>query len=67
MSDERQVIKRTVILNKTDPPALIRIFIPVGNCLSQSIWVIDKGQDGSVKRQKSFGVLYVPLTDAPTD
>jgi len=45
-----------------------RIFIPVedekgsGN---QFIWVVDKDQDGNVKKEKLYGVRYVPLTDAP--
>ena len=43
-----------------------RLFIPVGED-SQYIWVIDKKEDGSVVRNKSFGVRYVPLTDAPKD
>lgn len=43
-----------------------RLFIPVGEDL-QYIWVIDKKEDGSVVREKSFGVRYVPLTDAPKD
>ncbi len=41
-----------------------RLFIPVGED-TQYIWVIDKKEDGSVVREKSFGVRYVPLTDAP--
>ena len=40
------------------------LFIPVGEH-SQYIWVVDKDQDGKVKREKKFGVRYVPLTDAP--
>lgn len=43
-----------------------RLFIPVGEG-SQYIWVIDKKEDGSVVREKSFGVRYVPLTDAPEE
>ncbi|KAF6241118.1 hypothetical protein HO173_000912 [Letharia columbiana] len=43
-----------------------RLFIPVGEGM-QYIWVIDKKEDGSVVREKSFGVMYVPLTDAPKD
>lgn len=43
-----------------------RLFIPVGEGM-QYIWVIDKKEDGSVVREKSFGVSYVPLTDAPKD
>ena len=38
-----------------------RLFIPVGEDM-QYIWVIDKKEDGSVVREKSFGVRYVPLT-----
>ncbi|KAL8851101.1 MAG: hypothetical protein Q9221_003997 [Calogaya cf. arnoldii] len=41
-----------------------RLFIPVGEW-SQYIWVVDKGEDGTVKREKGYGVRYVPLTDAP--
>ena len=43
-----------------------RLFIPVGQG-SQYIWVIDKKADGSVTREKTMGVRYVPLTDAPKD
>ena len=42
-----------------------RMFIPVAGGFGQHIWVIDKKEDGSVKKEKSFGVQYVPLTDAP--
>ena len=42
-----------------------RMFIPVGNADAQYIWVIDKKKDGSIEKKKSFGVRYVPLTDAP--
>ncbi|KAK1925071.1 protein-L-isoaspartate O-methyltransferase [Papiliotrema laurentii] len=52
------------------PPALIeqlakpgRMFIPVGDW-SQDIWQIDKDEHGHVTKQKLFGVMYVPLTDA---
>lgn len=41
-----------------------RLFIPVGEDV-QHIWVIDKKVDGSVVREKMYGVRYVPLTDAP--
>lgn len=41
-----------------------RMFIPVGNT-AQYIWVIDKDKDGKVKREQSYAVSYVPLTDAP--
>ena len=43
-----------------------RLFIPVGES-SQYIWVIDKKEDGTVTREKSMGVRYVSLTDAPKD
>lgn len=43
-----------------------RMFIPVGDSYSQYIWVIDKDEDGKIKREKSFGVRYVPLTDEPS-
>lgn len=43
-----------------------RLFIPVGD-YNQYIWVVDKGEDGQVKREKGFGVRYVPLTDAPNE
>lgn len=45
-----------------------RMFIPVedpngyGN---QHIWVVDKDVDGKVKKEKLYGVRYVPLTDGP--
>lgn len=42
-----------------------RLFIPVGDSYAQYIWVIDKDGAGNVKKEKSFGVRYVPLTDAP--
>lgn len=41
-----------------------RLFIPVGEDM-QYIWIIDKAEDGTVTREKGFGVRYVPLTDAP--
>lgn len=42
------------------------MFIPVGDAGgSQWIWVVDKDKNGHVKREKTMGVLYVPLTDAP--
>lgn len=47
--------------------AIDSMFIPVGDKYSQYIWVIDKKENGRVERQKSFGVMYVPLTDAPKD
>lgn len=46
-----------------------RLFIPVedkGGWGSQWIWVVDKDKDGKVTKEKTMGVRYVPLTDAPT-
>ncbi|GAA5981862.1 hypothetical protein JCM10908_004642 [Rhodotorula pacifica] len=40
-----------------------RMFIPVGD-FSQSIWQVDKDENGEVTKQRLFGVSYVPLTDA---
>ena len=46
----------------------LRMFIPVGDRFShQYIWLVEKKEDGSVERQKSYGVMYVPLTDAPEE
>ena len=45
-----------------------RLFVPVGdNPFNQSIYVVDKKEDGSVEKKKLYGVRYVPLTDAPPD
>ncbi|KAF2723436.1 protein-L-isoaspartate O-methyltransferase [Polychaeton citri CBS 116435] len=49
-----------------------RLFIPIeeGGVVGagrQWIWVIDKKEDGSVERKREFGVMYVPLTDAPAE
>lgn len=42
-----------------------RLFIPVAEGYQQHIYVIDKDAQGKVSKAKSFGVQYVPLTDAP--
>ncbi|TDZ14542.1 Protein-L-isoaspartate(D-aspartate) O-methyltransferase [Colletotrichum orbiculare MAFF 240422] len=44
-----------------------RMFIPVkdDNGSDQYVWAIDKKEDGTVVKEKLFGVRYVPLTDAP--
>ncbi|KAL2072246.1 hypothetical protein VTL71DRAFT_11589 [Oculimacula yallundae] len=44
-----------------------RIFIPVEdpNGGGQFIWVVDKDANGTVTKKKTYGVRYVPLTDAP--
>lgn len=44
-----------------------RMFIPVADKYQQFIWVYDKKEDGSVEKTRSFGVQYVPLTDAPAE
>ncbi|RIA92053.1 O-methyltransferase [Glomus cerebriforme] len=40
-----------------------RLFIPVGS-YSQSIYQIDKDENGNVTQKEIMGVMYVPLTDA---
>lgn len=42
-----------------------RLFVPVSEGERQYIFVVNKREDGSVQREKLFGVQYVPLTDAP--
>ena len=42
-----------------------RLFVPVEERGLQHIYITDKKADGSVKREKLYGVRYVPLTDAP--
>lgn len=45
-----------------------RMFIPVeeqSGYGGQWIWVVDKDKDGNIKKEKTMGVRYVPLTDAP--
>jgi hypothetical protein len=44
-----------------------RLFMPVGERGSQYIYVVDKKEDGSVERNRLYGVLYVPLTEAPPE
>ncbi|RPA95076.1 protein-L-isoaspartate O-methyltransferase [Choiromyces venosus 120613-1] len=41
-----------------------RMFIPVDGGFSQYIWRVDKDEEGNVKKEKQYGVMYVPLTDA---
>jgi protein-L-isoaspartate(D-aspartate) O-methyltransferase len=45
-----------------------RMFIPVDDGVGggQWIWVVDKDENGKVKKRKDMGVRYVPLTDTPT-
>jgi protein-L-isoaspartate(D-aspartate) O-methyltransferase len=43
-----------------------KMFIPVGDD-EQHIWMVEKGENGDVKKEKLFGVQYVPLTDAPEE
>jgi protein-L-isoaspartate O-methyltransferase len=41
----------------------IRMFIPVEDSRGQQwIWVVEKDRDGQVKKEKTMGVRYVPLT-----
>ena len=45
-----------------------RMFIPVegqSGFGDQSIYVVDKDQEGNIRKERSMGVRYVPLTDAP--
>lgn len=44
-----------------------RIFVPVEEDGVQHIYVLDKREDGSVDKEKLYGVRYVPLTDAPPE
>ncbi|KAK6352827.1 hypothetical protein TWF696_004827 [Orbilia brochopaga] len=46
-----------------------RLFIPVetGRFGEQSIWHVDKDSEGVVRKEKKYGVMYVPLTDHPTE
>jgi protein-L-isoaspartate(D-aspartate) O-methyltransferase len=45
-----------------------RMFIPIGSDrYMQHIWVIDKKEDGTVEKAKTYSVSYVPLTDAPNN
>ena len=41
--------------------------MPVEEGFAQHIYVIDKKVDGSVEKKKLYGVMYVPLTDAPPE
>lgn len=44
-----------------------RLFVPVEDAATgqQNIFVVDKKEDGSIEKKRLFGVMYVPLTDAP--
>jgi protein-L-isoaspartate(D-aspartate) O-methyltransferase len=44
-----------------------RLFMPVGERGNQYIYVVDKKEDGSVEKNRLYGVLYVLLTDAPPE
>lgn len=44
-----------------------RLWVPVEEGYQQFIYIVDKDKDGSVQRKKQFGVMYVPLTDAPEE
>jgi protein-L-isoaspartate(D-aspartate) O-methyltransferase len=41
--------------------------VPVEEGYMQHIYVVDKLEDGTIKREKLYGVQYVPLTDPPAD
>jgi protein-L-isoaspartate(D-aspartate) O-methyltransferase len=44
-----------------------RIFIPVEDPDGgQYIWVVDKDAQGKVTEERTIGVRYVPLTNAPS-
>ncbi|KAI1767215.1 protein-L-isoaspartate O-methyltransferase [Hypoxylon sp. FL1150] len=45
-----------------------RMFIPVEaeNGWEQYIWTVDKDDQGTIRKERLYGVRYVPLTDAPT-
>lgn len=46
-----------------------RMFIPLDDAErsdgSQSVWAVDKNEEGMVEKRRLFGVRYVPLTDGP--
>lgn len=44
-----------------------RLFVPVEEEGVQHIWVIDKKEDGTVVKERTIGVKYVPLCDAPRE
>jgi protein-L-isoaspartate(D-aspartate) O-methyltransferase len=44
-----------------------RLFMPVGERGDQYIYIVEKKKDGSVEKNRLYGVLYVPLTDAPPE
>lgn len=39
-----------------------RMFVPVADGWAQHIYIVDKKEDGTVERKKTYGVQYVPLT-----
>jgi protein-L-isoaspartate(D-aspartate) O-methyltransferase len=41
-----------------------RMFIPVGD-YEQHVYLVKKNEKGEIKKDKLFGVMYVPLTDKP--
>lgn len=44
-----------------------KMFIPVGTPGDQYIIEVVKDQDGKVRTQKLYGVMYVPLCDRPNN
>jgi protein-L-isoaspartate(D-aspartate) O-methyltransferase len=41
-----------------------KMFIPVAEGYNQYIYEVEKDENGNVKKERSHGVMYVPLTDA---
>jgi len=44
-----------------------KLFIPVGPPGSQYIYEVTKDEEGKVKQEKLYGVMYVPLCDRPNN
>ncbi|KAF2121842.1 protein-L-isoaspartate O-methyltransferase [Lophiotrema nucula] len=44
-----------------------RLFVPIAEGWMQHIYVVNKNEDGSLKKERLYGVQYVPLTDAPNE
>lgn len=36
------------------------MFVPVGETGKQAVWLVKKGDDGECKRERLFGVRYIP-------
>jgi protein-L-isoaspartate O-methyltransferase len=57
----------SISMRKSELTTRHRLFMPVGERGDQYIYVVDKKEDGSVEKNRLYGVLYVPLTDAPLE